>query len=264
MTTPSRKRTEDLIIVSKQLYDSGHLFLQLQASEPYPEVLPGQFVQARVDHSKEVFLRRPLSVHDWDRKKGLLSLWIKIVGKGTKAISDLEPGNIFNLIWPLGNSFVMPAVSNPLLVGGGCGAAPLLYLARFMKESGMHPRILLGARTASEFFNLDTYSSFGELYLMTEDGSKGEKGFVTAHQLLKSEIHSLGHIIACGPDLMMKAVGKLAIENQIPCQVSLENMMACGIGVCLCCVVKTNNGHVCTCTEGPVFDVTQLNSWIEK
>jgi len=191
-------------------------------------------------------------------------LWIKIIGKGTKSLSELEPGQTIDVIYPLGNTFSAPSEDGVLLVGGGCGAAPLLYLARHLNSLGIRPDILLGARSADDFLHPEIFEPFGNVYFMTEDGSLGNKGFVTHHPLLNKDIEKIRHIYACGPDPMMKAVGKIAEKYGIKCEVSLENMMACGIGACLCCVVKTDTGHVCTCTEGPVFFTNQLKDWLKK
>ena len=263
MNQRPQKKIEDVSIVVKALFDNNHLYFELQANPPFPLVLPGQFIQVQVKNNADVFLRRPLSVHDWDEHRGILSLWIKIIGKGTKSLSELEVGQKLDIIYPLGNSFTIPEEKEGvLLVGGGCGAAPLLYLARQLNEKGIHPEFLLGARTSSEFLYPHKYTPLGNVHFMTEDGSAGGKGFVIHHPLLGDDISKVKQIIACGPDPMMKAVGRIAEKYQIPCQVSLEHMMACGIGACLCCVVKTHDGNVCTCTEGPVFFTHQLKDWL--
>lgn len=263
MAQQHRKKIEELTIVAKELNDSNHLYFELQAEKPFLQIFPGQFVQVQVRNNAEVFLRRPLSVHDWDEQNGILSLWIKIAGKGTKSLSEMEPGQRLDIIYPLGNSFDIPENTDDiLLVGGGCGAAPLLYLARQLHARGNKFHILLGARSQNEFLHPEKYLPFGELHFMTEDGTKGGKGFVTHHPLLEKHISEFSLIYACGPDPMMKAVGKRAAKHSVPCQVSLEHMMACGIGACLCCVVSTHDGHVCTCTDGPVFYTYQLKDWI--
>jgi dihydroorotate dehydrogenase electron transfer subunit len=265
-TSAMKKKIEDFIIVTKELYDNNHLYFELQAQHPFPDVFPGQFVQVQVKNNPDVFLRRPLSVHDWDAEKGVMSLWIKIVGKGTRSISVLEVGEILNVIYPLGNTFLMPDSTNErvLLVGGGCGAAPLLYLARHLHRLKIKQEIILGARSANEFLHPEKYEPLGNVHFMTEDGSRGGKGFVTHHPLLNSELNSIDLIYACGPEKMMKAVGKIAEKHNIPCQISLENLMACGIGACLCCIVKADAGNVCTCTEGPVFFTHQLKNWLHE
>ena len=114
----------------------------------------------------------------------------------------------------------------------------------------------MGFRNKDRIIEYEEYRSLARVYIATEDGSEGEKGFVTQHSLFEQDKYS--RIYCCGPDAMMKAVGKYAIRNQIHCEVSLENLMGCGFGVCLCCVVSTVDGNVCSCTEGPVFNINRL------
>lgn len=225
---------------------------------PLPAMLPGQFVQIAVE-TPGVFLRRPISVNDVDYKANTLDLLVRRAGKGTAALMALKAHDILNIMLPLGNGF---STSNPaapgklLLVGGGVGVAPLLYLGRCLKSAGLEPEFLLGAKSEADLLRLDDFRELGKVYLSTEDGSVGEKGFVTTHSVWQSEI---GRISCCGPAPMMKAVAAIATEKGIECEVSLENMMACGLGACLCCVENTVKGNVCVCTEGPVFNINQLN-----
>ena len=143
-----------------------------------------------------------------------------------------------------------------LLVGGGVGVAPLLYLGAQMKEQGVEPTFLLGARTANDLLMLDEFKKYGRVCVTTEDGSEGEKGFVTNHSLLQQEHFDM--IYTCGPTPMMKAVARYAKEKGIACEASLENLMACGLGACLCCVEKTTEGNLCVCKDGPVFNINRL------
>lgn len=259
-----QKSVEKLEIIKTELFHNGHLFIDLKLPEDHPEIKPGQFVEVKVENKAEVFLRRPLSVHDYNKDSKVLSLWVKIVGKGTHALSELKEGDFLDLIYPLGKGFSLAKTENVLLVGGGCGAAPLLCLARYLSLNDIKPKILLGTSSKNEIFHKEKYEEFGELHFTTVDGSYGEKGFVTHSKLLGEHITDFSQIYVCGPDPMMKAVSKLAMKHNIPCEISLENTMACGIGACLCCVVKTDKGHVCTCTEGPVFSIYELNEWINE
>jgi dihydroorotate dehydrogenase electron transfer subunit len=221
-------------------------------------MLPGQFVQVRVDNSPATFLRRPISIHYVDYVNRELWLLIQLVGDGTRKLSEAKTGEKINLIYPLGKSFSIPEAKNkkPLLIGGGVGVAPLLYWGAYLKENGFQPIFLLGARSEADLLQLDSFGKYGEVYVTTEDGSRGEKGFVTNHSVLQRE--QIDFIYSCGPKPMMLAVAKYAQRQAIPCEVSLENTMACGIGACLCCVEKTKKGNVCVCTEGPVFNINQL------
>ena len=144
-----------------------------------------------------------------------------------------------------------------LLVGGGVGVAPLLYLGKKIKEQGGEATFLLGARTAKDLLMIDDFKAVGRVFVTTEDGSEGEKGFVTNHSILSNEVFDM--ISTCGPKPMMAAVAKYAAKTDTECEVSLENKMACGLGACLCCVEKTQDkGNVCICTEGPVINSKRL------
>ena len=125
-----------------------------------------------------------------------------------------------------------------------------------MKEKGMEPTFLLGARSAGDLLQQDKFKALGRVFVTTEDGSEGEKGFVTQHSLLQQE--KFTQISVCGPKPMIVAVARYAKSLNTPCEVSLENMMACGLGACLCCVEDTEMGNVCVCKEGPVFDIKKL------
>ena len=160
---------------------------------------------------------------------------------------------------PLGNGFTLPENNSKkhLLVGGGVGVAPLLYLGRKIREIGSEPTFLLGARSAKDLLLMDDFRALGRVFVTTEDGSEGETGFVTNHSVLQKEKFDL--ISTCGPKPMMIAVSRYAEKADIECEVSLENKMACGLGACLCCVEKTNDkGNVCVCTEGPVINAKRL------
>ena len=220
--------------------------------------MPGQFAQLRVDGSKETFLRRPISINFVDTQKNEIWFLVQLVGSGSRALGRLQEGDLLNALLPLGNGFSMPtsAEKKHLLVGGGVGTAPLLYMGAQMNLLGFRPTFLLGARTADMLLQLEDFKRVGDVYVTTEDGTMGEKGFVTQHSVLFKE--RFDRISVCGPSPMMKAVARFAKQNGVACEVSLENMMACGLGACLCCVEKTVKGNVCVCTEGPVFDVNEL------
>lgn len=248
----------DLVLKENLILSNQHVLLKLTSPDKLPEILPGQFAEVRVDGSSTTFLRRPLSIHFVDYDTNELWLLIQVIGEGTKRLASLKPGETINIILPLGNSFPLPArkTDKLLLVGGGCGVAPLLYLGAYLKNQGYEPNFLLGARSKDDILQVCEYERFGKVYITTEDGSLGEKGFVTQHSLLNASDFNL--IYTCGPTPMMKAVASYAAKIKAECEVSLENTMACGIGACLCCVTDTIDGHVCVCTEGPVFNITKL------
>ena len=220
-----------------------------------PTCRPGQFVQLRVDGGK-TFLRRPISIHYADEQKGELWLLVSIVGEGTRWMSELMGGDIVNVVMPLGNGFSQEPTEHPLLVGGGVGVAPLYHYGVWLRQHDVEPTFLIGARTESLLLRREAFETVGRVYVTTEDGSTGERGFVTQHSILEGENFTSVHV--CGPAPMMKAVARWAKSKNVTCEVSLENMMACGLGACLCCVEKTVKGNVCVCTEGPVFDIKEL------
>lgn len=251
------KRTGDFIIRRNRRLDSDFFVLDIEGITDPGEFRPGQFVQVRVDRSTDTFLRRPISVYDVDVENNLLSLFIQVAGKGTASLYNLESGDTVNIMYPLGSSFSMPdSQGNILLVGGGVGIAPLFFLGKELVNKGFSPDFLLGFRSISRMHETDKFRSLGNLYITTEDASYGEKGFVTGHSILTSKKYD--RIYCCGPEPMMKAVASYSRINNILCEVSLENLMACGFGVCLCCIAETVRGNLCTCTDGPVFNIKDL------
>ncbi|MDR3062357.1 MAG: dihydroorotate dehydrogenase electron transfer subunit [Dysgonamonadaceae bacterium] len=254
-----KKYASDWKVVENIRLHSNYCLLKLSMDAVIPEMLPGQFVQVRVDGSQTTFLRRPISVNYIDRNKNELWLLIQLVGDGTRNLAKLQIGETVNLLYPLGNSFSIPKTindDNVLLIGGGVGVAPLLYLGSQLTSQGYNPTFLLGARSRKDLLLLEEFQKYGEVFVTTEDGKSGEKGYVTNHSILKKKHYDF--IYTCGPSPMMHAVAAYAKQSGIPCEVSLENLMACGIGACLCCVENTTEGHICVCTEGPVINIEKL------
>lgn len=251
------KEVLDLRVVDVLHLHERYVLLKLTRQEPLPEMLPGQFVEVRVDGGQHAFLRRPISINFVDRDRNELWLLVATVGEGTRWMASLTAGNMLNVVGPLGHGFSQPAAqSAPLLVGGGVGVAPLLYQGACLQAQGLCPVFLLGARTAKDLLMLDEFRKYGEVFVTTEDCSEGERGFVTQHTVLQQR--RFGLIQTCGPTPMMKAVARYAYQVGTDCEVSLENMMACGLGACLCCVEKTVDGNLCVCKEGPVFNIKRL------
>lgn len=248
------KKIIDFTIRKNYSLNEDTFILVLHAPE-LPEIKVGQFVNVKVENSPSTFLRRPISIHDVEPEKGLLYLLIKKNGKGTVQLSMLREGDKLNIILPLGNSFSIPSNGRCLLVGGGVGIAPLLYLSKQLKAKGLSSVVLIGARNKNHVILQEEYGKYAEVYYTTEDGSYGEKGFPTQHSILSEHFD---HIYCCGPEPMMRAVARYAYLNKIDCEVSLENMMACGIGACLCCVNETQEGHKCVCVDGPIFNINDL------
>lgn len=248
----------DLIVKKNKILNDQYFLLVLGSKKQLPEILPGQFVEVRVDNAPNTFLRRPISINYVDHTTNELWLLIQKVGEGTWKLSTLAEGDLLNLIFPLGNSFSLPESkeSKILMIGGGVGIAPLLFWGSYLYERGYQCNFLLGGRSKGNLLQLCEFEKYGNVYTTTEDGSHGEKGFVTQHSILRGS--NFDYIYSCGPTAMMKAVASYAALNQVFCEVSLENTMACGFGACLCCVTDTTEGHLCVCTDGPVFNITKL------
>ena len=253
-----KKYILDLTVNSVEAQSDKHVLIRLTDDKPLPEMLPGQFVEVRVDNSPSTFLRRPISINNVDYDHNELWLLVAAVGDGTRQLQKLQKGDRLNCVLPLGNSFTMPTDSTQkvLLVGGGVGVAPLLYFGKRIKAMGGEPTFLLGARSAKDVLERELFEQVGRVLITTEDGSEGEKGFVTNHSVLAQE--HFDRISTCGPKPMMMAVARYAFKNDIECEVSLENKMACGVGACLCCVEKTVEGNKCVCKEGPVMNIKKL------
>jgi dihydroorotate dehydrogenase electron transfer subunit len=253
-----KKHILDLTVASAEHLREGYVLLKLTDVNPLPEMLPGQFAELKVEGSEVTFLRRPISINFVDKEKNEVWFLIHEVGDGTRKLGQLKQGDKLNVVLPLGNGFTLPVHVDEkvLLVGGGVGTAPLLYMGKVMSEMGCRPTFLLGGRTAGDLMQLEQFRQYGDVYLTTEDGSEGEKGYVTQHSILTAT--HFDRISTCGPKPMMMAVARYAKAKEIECEVSLENMMACGVGACLCCVENTNEGHVCVCKEGPVFNIKRL------
>lgn len=253
-----KKQIQDFEILYNLRLNKDYFILKLLSEDELPTILPAQFAEVKIQESASTFLRRPISIHDVNYEKNTITLLIRIAGSGTLKLAEKKAGETINLIYPLGNSFSLPIQDKVLLIGGGCGVAPMLYTAKYFMQFGFMPTLLLGYRDKESILRQERFEKYGKAFYTTEDGSFGEKGTVLDHSLMNSEDFLFKKIYACGPEAMLKNVAARAISKNIECEVSLENMMACGIGACLCCVQNTVKGHKCVCTEGPVFNIKDL------
>jgi dihydroorotate dehydrogenase electron transfer subunit len=252
------KRIEDFTITRKKIINKDYFILDLKTTGTLPEILPGQFAELRIDHTTNVFLRRPISFYDVDYKQNTIRLLIAVVGKGTSVLSQLEKGSIVNMIYPLGNGFSMTGSGSALLIGGGIGVAPLLYLGKYLKKNGIGLNFLLGYRSKQFIVEPGEFKKLGSVYITTDDGTAGVHGLVTSHPVLMRLPAGITHVFACGPLVMMQAIAVWAKEKGLFCEVSLENTMACGFGACLCCAQATTQGNRLVCIDGPVFKTSEL------
>ncbi len=224
-------------------------------------VQPGQFTHVRILPLKEALLRRPFSVFQAEGDN--LSFLYKSVGRGSELLARMGPGAELSVIGPLGHGFTVPRPggATPLLVAGGYGMAAMYLLAQRSPQKGL---VFVGGRRRVDILCAEEFCALGwEVRVATEDGSLGEKGFVTGPLLAELKRGTPGRkLFACGPTPMLKAVAGLAAEFNVPAELSMDEHMCCGVGVCLTCVipVKTADGweYQRTCTEGPVFDARQV------
>ena len=228
---------------------------------------PGQFVHIRTGEGGAPLLRRPVSICTTDLETGTFSLLIQVVGPGTQWLATRRPGTRVDMLGPLGRSFVWrrkgaAPPSRLMLVGGGVGVAPLLFLAQTVRRAcpAAPPEILFfyGARTVEQFVMLDRIEPLvDELVLATEDGSRGEKGFVT--ESAERRFTPETQVMTCGPNPMMNDLLARMRRAGLEGQVSLEAMMACGVGACQGCATPTRTGYARVCCEGPVFPTERFD-----
>jgi len=226
---------------------------------------PGQFVMVRTGEGLDPLLRRPFSIHQV-AEGGLVQILFKIIGKGTQALADMELGRNMDILGPIGHGFTIANDSQHLLVGGGIGIAPLLFLARriLKKSEPFSVRVHLGARTKDEIaFLAEEFESMGlSVEITTEDGSLGKQGLIT-DLMADLQRGKPMMIYGCGPYPMLRAVANICKIKKWGCQVSLETIMACGLAACLGCAVQRADmkGYVHVCKDGPVFDMDDV-AWL--
>jgi dihydroorotate dehydrogenase electron transfer subunit len=217
---------------------------------------PGQFVMVRCGEGHDPLLRRPLSIHRVDSTGGV-ALLFEVVGRGTSWLSGRAEGDIVDLMGPLGSGFlVKPAAKNLLLVAGGIGMAPLAFLAEEATRLGRTVTVLPGAQTAALLYPADSLPQISIVEGSTDDGSAGMKGLVTSR--IDEFIGQADQVFACGPSAMYQSMARLDCLKKKSVQVSLEERMACGLGACYGCTVKTRNGLKQVCQDGPVFNLADI------
>lgn len=254
-----KKTIRELHLIENSQLNHNSYKLVLESDYKLPEIHPGQFANIEIKQSTDTFLRRPFSILDVDFNHKQISFLIKILGRASKALTTYKEGEKISVIFPLGNGFSRPNQADKiLLIGGGSGVAPMLNLAKHCGLAKEQVHLLLGARSAADHIDSSVYQPYGTIHQVSEDGSLGEKGYVTNHSIYHNNLSSFDKIYTCGPEVMMRAIAKDAQEQGVFCEVSLENTMACGFGACLCCVEKTKKGNQCVCSEGPVFNINNL------
>lgn len=252
-------------VVRRDVPAEGFALLELQCPEVAAQAKPGQFVHVRVGATTDPLLRRPLSILLADPHRGNLHVLVRAVGRGTELLSAAVPGQELDVLGPLGNSFPMPEPGqSPLLVAGGVGVAPLIFLADALQNQpgDCYVTGLYGAAGEDALVCWQELASrCEEVQIATEDGSVGHRGLVTellADQFTKG---NLGPVYTCGPRPMMARVAALCGEASITCWASLEQFMGCGIGACLGCITPfvTEPLNRRVCKDGPVFDAALVD-----
>ena len=241
----------------------------LSAPQIARQTKPGQFIHVRVSKSFPPLLRRPFSVHRLEGQK--IELLYRVVGEGTKILSGKKKGEYLDILGPLGNGYRLPSatskVSDIILVAGGTGVASLLFLAESISvpDSELSILVLIGAKSREELLSEGDFRRLGcRVEVATENGTKGYKGLVS--NLLEKFLPLSGDkskplVFACGPTEMLKRIGEISRRHRFPCQVSLEERLACGVGACLGCVVKAKGStytYKRVCKDGPVFNAGEL------
>lgn len=265
-------------VLDHQKLTSCHYKLILASAYISSHAAPGKFVNVRCGESYDPLLRRPLSIHRISKEHQRFELLYEVVGRGTEILAKTSVGSELDIVGPLGNGFKLEEKNNiAILVAGGMGVAPLLALA---EQITLHPSpltkalyVLIGAKHREMVLCEKEFKELADqVIIATDDGSAGKKGFVSdiLVDLLENTIGTrdgsttlaaslgLGTIYACGPGPMLRAVSEIAYQKKIDCQLSMEQHMACGIGTCMGCVIKTNNGYKKVCDDGPVFSSNDL------
>lgn len=261
----------DAAVISNTRLSDDYSVLALAAPEVAARARPGQFVMVKTARGADPLLRRPFSIFEilrgTDGAPVGITLLNKRVGAGTGRLYDTAPGARVACLGPLGRPFepVTPP-AQAWMVAGGVGLAPFVTLAEAVRAAGGTPRLFYGARAATDLYYVDLFERMGvQVTLATEDGSLGHAGFVT--DPLATALHAEAgrdlHLYVCGPTPMMRAVARLAASHAVPCDVSLEQVMGCGLGGCYSCVVAARDGggaphFVRSCLEGPVFDASRI------
>lgn len=252
------KITEICKVREHIVYGSAMFGLVLEAEHIAAAAQPGQFVHIACGEGN--LLRRPISICDVEN--GLLKIVFAVKGDGTKWLSERKVGDELDVLGPIGHGFdLSQAGARPVLIGGGIGVPPMLMTMKRVKAGGAQPTAIVGFRTKSAVILEEEFRALGTTYLTTDDGSYGIPGFVS--EVLKQHIDVFTSVLCCGPKPMLRALAEIAEAHGLPCQVSMEERMGCGIGACLVCVcgLKGENGEIKyghVCQDGPVFDSREV------
>ena len=263
----------DAAVMANRRLSADYNVLSLAAPEIAAAAQPGQFVMIKTSGGQDPLLRRPFSIFEILRDSAGaptgVSIFNKRIGAGTALLSRVEPGTRLPLLGPLGRPFEpVDPPAEAWMVAGGVGLAPFVTLGAALASRGTRATLFYGARRGEELYCLDVFAAMGiSIVLSTEDGSRGVRGRITVPLADALDARPLGNpvkLYVCGPTPMMRACAQLAHRHGRACDVSLEQVMGCGLGGCYSCVVRArgvNGGaphHTRTCIEGPVFDAQRV------
>lgn len=260
---------QEVKVLSNMPAGPGYYRIKVSSHRQYINAVPGQFVMVRLIPQVEPLLPRPFSIHRLTKQDGRVSgleLLYKVIGKATQALSLKKPGDYLNMTGPLGNGFSIPTGAKHIkIVAGGIGVAPMIFFLDYLKEHGhdlASVQVFLGGKSKADLLCLNDIAAFGvPVYATTDDGSSGDQCLVTDPLEMAVAANPPDVIYACGPMAMLACMARIAEKYRIACQVSIETMMACGMGACLGCAVAKRsdlNSYFHACLDGPVFDVREL------
>ena len=265
MLTPAKKFDLPTEVISNELVAENHYLLRCSCPEIAASALPGQFIHVLIPQDSGLLLRRPFTVYTVEGDQ--ITMLYQLIGEGTNVLSSLKRSDSIRVLGPLGNTFKISPAPNPaIIVGGGAGIASLMLLAAVLRSTGVHALGLVGSMNKERLLSVEDLKAIDvETHIATDDGSVGHHGFVTellTHILDTQELRA-PIIYACGPDGMLRATTKIALDYGIPTQLAMENRMGCALGVCLGCVCKVQlpeGGfeYQRVCTEGPVFNAEDI------
>jgi dihydroorotate dehydrogenase electron transfer subunit len=254
-------------ILSNRQIHGNYYQLRLKCEKGFKNSAPGQFVMIHLSDNYFPLLRRPFSIHNvFQHETGnfCFELLYKVIGKGTHILSKYQANQWIDILGPIGNGFSMNnSIQSAFLISGGIGVAPMLFLVKYLLDNGTHCHVFNGGRTSEDVLCIDTFQSLGvKVNIYTDDGSAGTQGFVTDDLNEQINTQAPDILYACGPQPMLAKVSDIANKNNVPCQVSLESHMACGMGACLGCAMPSNDSHTSyfhVCVDGPVFFSDRVN-----
>lgn len=247
-------KKEKMKIVSSELIAQDTVEMVLENRFISQTAIPGQFLHVLIEGHT---LRRPISIADIDKEENTITILFKMVGSGTRQLATYQIGMTLDVLGPVGNGFQMnvEADSTVLLIGGGIGVPPMYYLGKTLAKQHVNVIAILGFQTEANVFYEEKFQQIAKTYIVTDDGSYGNKGYVTD---ILDKIGDFDRYYSCGPELMLKAITKELIG--IPGYISLEERMGCGIGACFACMIPANNekGYKKICSDGPVFNAEEV------